>query len=172
MYMHDRVCLSCKYNFEGCRFPLNTNLNIDYFRFMLDGYSDFEICDFLEFGFPIGYFGKVQQQEFTSLQFVKNHKGAKDFPSEIQKYLNKELQNGTILGPFDHNPFICNVCISPLNSVPKKDTEERRIILDLSYPKGNAINDYISKEYYLGNQIRLVYPGVDSLVEIIKIKGR
>ena len=172
IYMHDRVCLSGKYNFEGCRFPLNTNLNIDYFRFMLDGYSDFEICDFLEFGFPIGYFGKVQQQEFTSLQFVKNHKGAKDFPSEIQKYLNKELQNGTILGPFDHNPFICNVCISPLNSVPKKDTEERRIILDLSYPKGNAINDYISKEYYLGNQIRLVYPGVDSLVEIIKIKGR
>ena len=61
----------------------------------------------------------MQQQEFTSLQFVKNHKGAKDFPSEIQKYLNKELQNGTILGPFDHNPFICNVCISPLNSVPK-----------------------------------------------------
>ena len=50
----------------------------------------------------------------------------------------------------------------------KKDTEERRIILDLSYPKGNAINDYISKENYLGNQIRLVYPGV----EIIKIKGR
>ena len=44
----------------------------------------------------------------------------------------------------------------------KKDTEERRIILDLSYPKGNAINDYISKEYYLGNQIRLVYPGVES----------
>ena len=29
--MHDRVCLSGKYNFEGCRFPLNTNLNIDYF---------------------------------------------------------------------------------------------------------------------------------------------
>ena len=99
IYMHDRVCLSVKYNFEGCKFPLNTNLNIDYFRFMLDGYSNFEICDFLEFGFPIGYFVKVQQQEFTSLQFVKNHKGAKEFPSEIQKYLNKELQNGTILGP-------------------------------------------------------------------------
>ena len=33
------------------------------------------------------------------------------------------------------------------------------------------INDYIIKDHYLGNQILLVYPGVDSLVEIIKFKG-
>ena len=36
-------------------------------------YQDNEICDLLNFGFPVGYFVDVQQQEFTSLKFVKKN---------------------------------------------------------------------------------------------------
>jgi hypothetical protein len=39
--------------------------------------------------------------------------------------------------------------------VIKKDSVERLVTLDLSYPVGNSINDGISQEYYLGK--RLIY---------------
>lgn len=53
----------------------------------------------------------------------------------------------------------------------KKGTLEKRVILDLSFPAGNSVNDLISKEFYLGNKINLTYPKVDNLVGIIKDKG-
>lgn len=139
---------------------------------MLHGYEDASICEFLEFGFPLGYFGDVQHGSIDSYTFVRNHGGAKHFPAQIQEYLAKERSYGAILGPFKENPFCCNIRLSPLNSVPKKDTDERRIILDLCYPKGHSINDSISKDFYLGQKISLSYPNVDDLVNVIKVKGR
>ena len=56
--------------------------------------------------------------------------------------------------------------------MPKKDTDERRVILDLSFPHGFSINDFILKDEYLGENIRVLYPKVDDFIEIIKIKGR
>ena len=72
--LHNQVFLSGRYNFEGCRIPLKNSLNIDYFRFMLYGYEDEAICDFLEFGFPLGYIGKIQHQNPKSYSFVRNMK--------------------------------------------------------------------------------------------------
>ena len=62
--------------------------------------------------------------------------------------------------------------LSPLNTVPKHDTDERRIILDLSFPKGHAVNDFISKDEYLQGKVDLVYPKVDDLVDLVKLKGQ
>jgi hypothetical protein len=39
------------------------------------------------------------------------------------------------------------MAISPLNSVPKTHFIERRVIVDLSFPEGLAVNDGISKNY-------------------------
>lgn len=61
--------------------------------------------------------------------------------------------------------------ISPLNTVTKRDSPERRVILDLSFPSGKSVNDHISKEFYLGEKVELSYPNVDDLVGIIKDKG-
>ena len=46
------------------------------------------------------------------------------------------------------------------------------MILDLSYPEGAAVNEGIPKDFYLGHKIDLVFPRVDDLVTLIKIKGR
>ena len=78
----------------------------------------------------------------------------------------------TFLGPFKANPFNAGIKISPLNTVPKSDSSERRVILDLSYPKGASVNDFISKEFYLDEKIDLVYPKVDDLIDLIKSKGQ
>ena len=103
---------------------------------------------------------------------LKITKGPREFPSEIKSYLESELCKGTVLGPFKENPFQTQLLLSPLNTVPKHDTNERRIILDLSFPKGHAVNDFIPKDEYLQEKIDLVYPKVDDLVDLVKLKGQ
>ena len=162
--LHQKVVNSGLYNFEGWRIPLQTRLNIPFFRFMLSDYDDLAVCEFLEFGFPIGFLGKVKPRTGT----VKNHKGVTEFPVEVRRYLEKEKGYHAILGSFKEIPFPSEFCISPLNKVSKKDSLERRIILDLSFPEGSAVNELIPKDYYLDTKVNLTFPRMDDLLEIIK----
>ena len=56
---------------------------------------------------------------------IKHHTGATEYPESMLEYLEKEAENKPALGPFKSNPFKIKIKISPVNSVPKKDTEER-----------------------------------------------
>ena len=48
--------------------------------------------------------------------------------------------------------------LSPLNTVGKRDSEERRVIVDLSWPCGHSVNDGIPSDSYLGEPcITLAY---------------
>jgi hypothetical protein len=170
--IHEQIRKSGTHNYLGCKIPVQSGINIQFFREKLVDYHDNIICEFLEFGAPVVYEGEFVGSEFIT----KNHKGATDFSKEIEKYLKKEASYGAIIGPFFKNPFCCDFKISPLNThlntVIKKDSVERRVILDLSYPVGNSINDGISQEYYLGKKINICYPNVDDFVDIIKLKGQ
>ena len=42
----------------------------------------------------------------------------------------------------------------------------------MSFPKGASINEFISKEFYLDENIDLVYSRVDDFIELIKQKGQ
>lgn len=89
------------------------------------------------------------------------------------KYLQKEASCDAIIGPFSSCPFLDGMVISPLNTVPKSNPNERRIILDLSFPKdGTGVNDFVSKDEYLGSDVELVYPKIDDFVSLIKAKGQ
>ena len=86
--------------------------------------------------------------------------------------MRKEASYGSIIGPFESNPFDCQFKISPLNSVTKRNSSERRVILDLSLPPRCSVNDNISKDIYLGEKLEVTYPKIDDLVGILKNKGR
>lgn len=172
---HNKVIESGKYNFEGCRISINEKIIINYLRSWLIDYKDEEVCDFLEYGFPIGYSGDetlLKNIDKKEVWKCRNHIGAKEFPDEMNNYLQKECINKAVVGPFKNNLFQTGIKISPLNSLPKKNTTERRVILDLSFPKGLAVNDFVSKEEYLGKKIEVGYPKVDDFVQLIKQKGR
>ena len=119
---------------------------------MLSNYEDKDICTFLEYGFPIGY---ENLDSLSSDKCVQNHKGATEYPIDIDKYLKKEISNHAVLGPFHSNPFSHDIVLSPLNSVEKKGSEERRVILDLSVRGGGGINGFIDKDCYLGEAVNL-----------------
>ena len=92
---------------------------------------------------------------------TNNHKGATDYPEALTKYIQKEAMHGAVMGPYDKIPFQSKVGISPLSTRPKIYSEERRIILDLSFPGGSSINDGIIKDNYMGLQAKLTFPRVD-----------
>ena len=177
---HQRVKDSGLPIFLGCKIPVNEKINIAYMRSLLAYmrslliyYNDYEICDLLEYGFPLGYQGNETLLSSVTKRGrwkYKNHRGADDFLEQMLLYLEKESKSNAILGPFNANPFPSGLKISPLNSVPKKDTSERRVILDLSFPPGLAVNDFISNEEYFSKNIDLIYPKVDDLIQLIKAK--
>lgn len=72
----------------------------------------------------------------------------------LRSYVHKELAHHSICGPFTSNPFDTNCVISPLLCVPKRDSDEPRVVHDLSFPEGFSVNDGISM-----NHLDSVYPG-------------
>ena len=94
-----------------------------------------------------------------------NHKGATDFPELVKNYLAKEIWMGATFGPFKEIPFETRRAVSRINSRPKKGTDARRFILDLSFPIGQGVNDGIPKDTYLGKAIQLKYPSIDNLLK-------
>ena len=61
---------------------------------------------------------------------------------------------------WDHTkiPFSRHVGISPLSTRPKRGSEDRRVILDLSFPIGESVNDGIPKDTYMGFHAKLTSP--------------
>ena len=116
-------------NYKGLCIPIPSCFNFKFPREALKDYHDYEVVDLLKFGFPLSHDG------ITGAKTVpKNHTGAREWPGEIRRILNKEVASRSALGPFTVSPFGRDTYLSPLNSVPRKDSEERRLILDLSYP--------------------------------------
>ncbi|KAG8952221.1 hypothetical protein FRC04_004928 [Tulasnella sp. 424] len=79
----------------------------------------------------------------------RNHQSAKANPEAIIKHINKELNAGRYLGPYqikelEHTigPFRA----SPLGAVPKSEPGEFRIIQDFSYPVNSSRTPSVNSE--------------------------
>ena len=125
----------------------------------MEGYKDKDIVEWLRYGWPSGRLPTLPEPCKTT----KNHKGAAEYPTELMKYIQKEKGKEAVMGPFDKMPFRARVGISPLTTRPKKSSTDRRVILDLSFPMGQAINDGMSKDEYIGLEAKLTFPKVDEL---------
>ena len=101
-----------------------------------------------------------------------NWPGAFQNTSDVRNYFDKEIANNAVPGPFLNNPFANDAYLSPLNTQGKNDSTEKQIIVNMSSPKGNNINNGIRKDCHLHEQISLKYPTVDKLVEIVKSIGK
>ena len=162
--MFEHIHASGLPNYACCRLPLsNSHLNIAKWREKLVEYDDRIVCDYLEFGFPLDF----KRGNRLSYDERRNHKGARDFPNFIDKYLQRECDAGRIAGPFDCNPLSTSLVTSPMNTVPKASLDERRVIVDLSWPAGSSVNDGIAKDMYLGELIELHYASVEQVCNMV-----
>ena len=151
----------------GARVPVPTHWDLSLLETLLADYEDKLVVDFLRYGWPMSW----NILPLTSSSAKVNRKGALDFPDAINQYLATEHANNTLLGPFFTNPFPDRSASSPLNSVPKHDSDEHQVILDMSFPPGHSVNDRIDKDHYLGVLIDLTYPTIDSFTTMVKAVG-
>ena len=71
-----------------------------------------------------------------------------------------------MLGLFKDPPFPDLMC-SPVGLVPKKDTDKMHMIIYLSYPYGQSINDFIDLE-----KASTSYQTFDDAVQLVIKQGR
>ena len=137
--------------------PVKSKWNLELFSDLLTEYPDKEVVDWIRFGWPAGRLPTLPSPEPSS----RNHKGATEYPEALQEYINKETRYGAVMGPYNSIPFDSKIGISPLSTRPKRDSTERRVILDLSFPIGKAVNDGIPKDTYMGFEAKLTFPKTD-----------
>ena len=126
------------------------------------------MVDFIEFGWPI-----ESKVNLSGERLPRNQAGARANRNKLKEYIVDELSRGTIVGPFKSNPLGVDAHFSPLDVIPKRDSDDIRVIMNLSYPHDDtAVNAGLCKDQYLGKSVLLKYPSVEDLVSIIKKKGR
>ena len=95
----------------------------------------------------------------------RNRKGARDNPNKLKEYIESEKSRGSIIGPFQHNPLGEEARFSPLDAIPKRDSDDLRVLMNLSYPHDDStVNASLDKHLFLGEQVNLRHPSVEDLV--------
>ena len=128
------------------------------------GYWDQQVIDLIQYVFPLDF-----DRDSILGETLDNHTSANDYASHVTKYIQEELQFGAMIGPFDEKP--CTLHISPFMTRDKAQSEVRRTIIDLSWPKGQAVNDGVNKNVYLGGEFEMHYPTVDKIVKQLNAIG-
>lgn len=150
-------------NFLGARRTVESALNLPQWETRLYEYHDNEICYYLHYGWPVGYHSST-----IPTSVLTNHPSATAHPSHIRQFLDKELSHAAIVGPFQQQPFDPWVRLSPMMTRPKKNSANRRVIIDLSFPEGTSVNDRISIDSIYGRDSRYTLPTINDLTTYVQ----
>ena len=112
------------------------------------------LLDAIDNGVSLGYTGPRAPYIARNLTSALHHSAV------IDKELAREVEAGRILGPYSDRP-LPNLHCSGLGVVPKHN-DKWRVIMHLSAPPGNSINDYIPPENY-----SMHYSTVDDAVRLL-----
>ena len=152
-------------NAFGCKIKVPSKLNIDKWCHYLADYPNKEICNFLQYGWPINYTSQTEPNLPTH-----NHSFTCFYKQIIDDYVSLEMTENATEGPYDPGTklFVKPIHSVPLMTVPKKgSTNKRWVILDFSYPEGRSVNDSIPKDTYLGETFHLCLPCSAQFIDII-----
>lgn len=166
-HIYDRVRASGLPNALGIRLQVPSGLNIENWErtFSYDSRHQ-EMLSFVKYGFPMGYLGPASPYDEQY-----NHSSAANYPVQIDKFIEKEISLGGIIGPMDQKPFQPWLHCSPMMSRPKRDSSDRRVIADLSYPEEASVNAYILRNAVWGETRVHSLPTVSEFVEKVKELG-
>ena len=155
------VANSGKPNYLGRKIELGTNFQLTLWEKKLRQYEDKQVVNLLRFGLTLGISVRSQLERKN----INNHPMATQFSEHVDAFLQKELLFKAILGPFQHPPHPLFHC-SPLLTRPK-DLYKRRVIVDLSYGDGDAVNKMTEKGVYEGQAFTLQSPSLDHVLQQI-----
>ena len=164
--IHRSIVDTNTHNFMKAQIEIQSQLNPDAWDKYLKNYWDQQLLLLIRCGFPLDFnpASPLQHEE-------TNHASAKLFPKDIAHYLQEETSFKAILGPFDVPP-IKNLHISPFMTRPKPSSDHRRVIIDLSFPKGQSVNQGMSSDEYLNTSFILSLPTIDNITQKIRRYGK
>lgn len=87
-------------NFVTARVPIPSGLHIKEWRKRLTNYHDNVLCEYLQFGWPLGFHNTLPPQSVNV-----NHPSANEHLHHVRDFIEKELQWDAIVGPFANVPF-------------------------------------------------------------------
>ena len=161
--LRKRLCDSPVRNAFSYCVHVPSNLHISVWHYALTSYYDKEIVDFLGFGLAINY---TAAHFPTSVS--QNHPSACKHSGHVRDFINREVNLHATAGPFLSHPLDCGIMLSPLLTVPKKNSNTHRVVMDLSFPHSCSVNDGIPRGSYFGDSFHLHLPGVDALVTFVQ----
>ena len=160
--VHQQVAKSQNYNFMSTKLQLPSKINFELLEELCQDYWDYQLPYMLKYGFPLDF----PHEKATGLgEMQGNHQSAEKYPEHVKTYFHNEKQHGAIFGPYSEPPSGTNTHTSPFMSREKPDSDNRRIIIDLSWPIGASVNKFIAKEVYLGTVYKLQYPTIDNITD-------
>ena len=128
---------------------LSLHPNPTWVTYLLDG---------LTHDFRVGYCGG------HSARTAPNLRSALARPQVIHQYLAAECEARHTVGPFPSPPLPAFV-VNPLDAVPKKRSGKWRLIMHLSHPPGESVNDGIEvTDFPL--RYSTVYYAIDSVMQL------
>ena len=114
-------------------------------------------------GFRVGFDPSLVSLKSAS----SNMHSSSEHPSVIDSYLQNEVSFGRVAGPFPEPPFP-SLHISRFGVIPKNNQPGKwRLILDLSSPEGQSVNDGIPKPPFA-----VQYVSVDAFIDGIMTLGQ
>ena len=128
---------------------------------LLLDYDDKIVVKFFNYGWPINY--KSHQ-----LQQSTQH----NLPSACTRVHQSWVVFHHYCRSFSKNPLHQHLICSPLQTVSKRGSTKRQVVMDLSYPPSFSVNSGISLSAYLDSPFKLRLPEIDRLREFILSKGR
>ena len=162
--LHNIVRQSDCPNFLGCRIPVQTQLKPRAWRYYLHDYWDHQLPDLIEYGFPVDF---DRSRPLISTEI--NHASGHEYGNDIEQYLREEVAFNAMYGPVQEKTI--NMHISPMMTQEKQGSDNRRTIVDLSWPRGCSVNDGVYKNKYLDSYYYLSYPSIDNIVDRLKKFG-
>ena len=153
-------------NYIGAKIDLNPQFPVKTWEKTFSTYSDQQIVDFMRYGWPTSYMG--DQLPILSLP---NHASSIRQPEAVQSFLTKELKLKGLAGPFAESPFEW-LRSNPMMTREKKQSDEYRVILDLSFPEGLSVNASIPKLLYEGAPYKLRLPTCLDLADLVLKHGQ
>ena len=79
----------------------------------------------------------------------------------VSAYIQTERQCGAICDPFANLRLHLT---SSFLTIDNPNSDKRRVILDLSLPPGQFVNDGVPRDKYLGSYFELKYPSIDDIL--------
>ena len=145
--VYSEVTSDHRYNYLGAGRRVPSSLCIPAWRRYLADYTDTNLVDFLAFGWPVNF-----DRYSPLLSTLENHPSATMYQGDIEHYVATKLRHQALAGPFK-GPPVTTFHVSPLMTRTKKDSDKRRVIVDLSWPDGASVNDGITDELYLDSTL-------------------